>query len=210
MRKYLMPIVRARRSEPRDDLISAIVKAEPGDEPLSDYELLMFFVLLLVAGNETTTNLLSNCVDGLLANPDALEQVVDDPSLIPNLVEETLRWDNPVQFVNRVLAEDFEMHGVTIPKGAFAVILLGSANRDERRWEDPDRFDPRRKISNHLGFGFGHHFCLGASLARLEAIGALNKLVPELPRLQRVNPEPEFLDSYLIRGRARLELQPAV
>lgn len=208
MREYLMPIVKARRSEPRDDLISTIVHAEPGEKPLTDHELLMFFVLLMVAGNETTTNLLGNCVNALLEHPEVLTDVAADPSAIPGLVEETLRYDNPVQFLDREVSQDVEIRGVKIPRGEIALVMLGSANRDERKFPDPDRFDPRRVIRNHLAFGFGHHFCLGASLARLEATGALKKLVPELLGLERVTSKREFIDSYVIRGPKRLELRP--
>ena len=208
MREYLMPIVRARRSEPRDDLISTIVHAEPGEKPLTDHELLMFFVLLMVAGNETTTNLLGNCVNALLEHPEVLTDVAADPSAIPGLVEETLRYDNPVQFLDREVSQDVEIRGVKIPRGEIVLVMLGSANRDERKFPDPDRFDPRRVIRNHLAFGFGHHFCLGASLARLEATGALKKLVPELLGLERVASKREFIDSYVIRGPKRLELRP--
>ena len=208
MREYLMPIVRARRSEPRDDLISTIVHAEPGEKPLTDHELLMFFVLLMVAGNETTTNLLGNCVNALLEHPEVLTDVAADPSAIPGLVEETLRYDNPVQFLDREVSQDVEIRGVKIPRGEIVLVMLGSANRDERKFPDPDRFDPRRVIRNHLAFGFGHHFCLRASLARLEATGALKKLVPELLGLERVTSKREFIDSYVIRGPKRLELRP--
>ncbi len=207
MREYLMPIVKARRSEPRDDLISTIVHAEPGEKPLTDHELLMFFVLLMVAGNETTTNLLGNCVNALLEHPEVLKDVAADPSAIPGLVEETLRYDNPVQFLDREVSQDVEIRGVKIPRGEIALVMLGSANRDERKFPDPDRFDPRRVIRNHLAFGFGHHFCLGASLARLEATGALKKLVPELLGLERVTSKREFIDSYVIRGPKRLDLR---
>ena len=209
MREYLMPIVRARRSEPRDDLISTIVHAKPGEKPLTDHELLMFFVLLMVAGNETTTNLLGNCVHALLDHKEVLKDMAADPSAIPGLVEETLRYDNPVQFLDREVSQDVEIRGVKIPRGEIAVVMLGSANRDERKFPEPDRFDPRRVTRNHLGFGFGHHFCLGASLARLEATGALKKLVPELLGLERVTSKREFIDSYVIRGPKRLELRPA-
>lgn len=207
MREYLMPIVKARRSEPRDDLISTIVHAEPGEKPLTDHELLMFFVLLMVAGNETTTNLLGNCVNALLEHPEVLKDVAADPSAIPGLVEETLRYDNPVQFLDREVSQDVEIRGVKIPRGEIVLVMLGSANRDERKFPDPDRFDPRRVIRNHLAFGFGHHFCLGASLARLEATGALKKLVPELLGLERVTSKREFIDSYVIRGPKRLDLR---
>jgi cytochrome P450 len=209
LRAYLRPIVRERRSRPADDLISVLVSAEVEGEGLSDYEIFLFVLLLLVAGNETTTNLLGNAADALLANPAQLAKVVAEPALVPALVEETLRFDGPVQFVNRVTTREFGLHGQTLPAGALVIVLLGSANRDERRFPEPDRFDVSRDTRGHVAFGFGAHFCLGASLARLEAKAALEALVPELPRLVRARPEREFLDSYLIRGRARLELRVA-
>ncbi len=208
LRAYLRPIVAARRASPADDLISLLVQAD-GEAELSDYEIFLFVLLLLIAGNETTTNLLGNGVDALLANPDQLESVVADPGLIPGLVEETLRFDAPVQFITRVTAQDVELAGTAIPKGSFLAVLLGSANRDERFWDEPDRFDVTRSTTGHVGFGFGKHFCLGASLARLEAEAAFKGLIPELPRLVRSSAEVEFLDSYLIRGRSRLELRRA-
>jgi cytochrome P450 len=209
LRAYLRPIVRERRERPADDLISLLVAAEEKGESLSEYEIFLFVLLLLVAGNETTTNLLGNAVDALLAHPDQLARVAANPGLVPGLVEETLRWDGPVQFITRRTTRPFAMHGQTIPAAAQVVVLLGSANRDERRFPEPDRFDVTRDARGHVAFGFGAHFCLGASLARLEAKAALEALVPELPRLARVRPEREFLDSYLIRGRARLDLRVA-
>jgi cytochrome P450 len=208
LRTYLRPIVAERRANPTDDLISLLVQAE-GEAELSDYEIFMFVLLLLIAGNETTTNLLGNGVDALLAHPEQLDRVVADPELIPGLVEEVLRFDAPVQFITRVTTAEVELAGATIPKDAFVAVLLGSANRDERFWEDPDRFDITRQTSGHVGFGFGKHFCLGASLARLEAEAGFRGLLPELPKLVRSKPDPEFLDSYLIRGRARLDLERA-
>ncbi len=209
LRRYLRPIVRQRRQTPEDDLISTLVAAEIDGEGLSDYEIFLFVLLLLVAGNETTTNLLGNAVDALLAHPDALARVSSDPTLVPALVEETLRYDSPVQFITRRTTREVALHGQRIPAGAAVVVLLGSANRDERRFADPDRFDLDRDTRGHVAFGFGAHFCLGASLARLEARVALAALVPSLPRFVRSRPEREFLDSYLIRGRARLELRAA-
>lgn len=209
LRAYLRPIVKERRRQPADDLISILVEAEVDGEGLSDYEIFLFVLLLLVAGNETTTNLLGNAVDALLAHPEQLARVVAEPALIAGLVEETLRYDGPVQFITRRTTRDFAMHGQTLPVDSMVVVLLGSANRDERRFTEPDRFDVTRDTRGHVAFGFGAHFCLGASLARLEARGALEALVPELPRLARVRPEREFLDSYLIRGRARLDLRAA-
>ena len=207
LRAYLRPIVRERRRRPADDLISILVAAQVDGEGLSDYEIFLFVLLLLVAGNETTTNLLGNAVDALLANPAQLALVSADPGLVPGLIEETLRYDGPVQFLTRRTTREVEMYGQRIPAEASVVVLLGSANRDERRFPEPDRFDVMRDTRGHVAFGFGAHFCLGASLARLEAKAALEALVPELPRLARVRPEREFLDSYLIRGRARLDLR---
>ena len=209
LRAYLRPIVRERRRRPDDDLISILVAARVDGEGLTDYEIFLFVLLLLVAGNETTTNLLGNAVDALLAHPDQLARVSADPRLVPGLVEETLRYDGPVQFLTRRTTRELELYGQRIPPQASVVALLGSANRDERRFADPDRFDVGRDARGHVAFGFGAHFCLGASLARLEAKAALEALVPELPRLARVRPEREFLDSYLIRGRARLDLRVA-
>ena len=209
LRAYLRPIVKERRRQPADDLISILVEAEVAGAGLSDYEIFLFVLLLLVAGNETTTNLLGNAVDALLAHPDQLARVVAEPRLIAGLVEEALRYDGPVQFVTRRTTREFALHGQTIPARALVVVLLGSANRDERRFPEPDRFDVTRDSRGHVAFGFGAHFCLGASLARLEAKAALDALVPELPRLARARPEREFLDSYLIRGRARLDLRAA-
>jgi cytochrome P450 len=209
LRAYLRPIVRERRRRPADDLISTLVGAEVDGEGLADYEIFLFVLLLLVAGNETTTNLLGNAVDALLAHPDQLARVCADPRLVPGLVEETLRFDGPIQFLMRRTTRETTLQGQTIPAQASVVVLLGSANRDERRFPEPDRFDVGRDARGHVAFGFGAHFCLGASLARLEAKAALEALVPELPRFARVRPEREFLDSYLIRGRVRLDLRVA-
>jgi len=209
LRAYLRPIVRERRKRPADDLISTLVSAEIENAGLSDYEIFLFVLLLLVAGNETTTNLLGNAVDALLAHPDVLARVAADPSLVTRLVEETLRYDGPVQFITRRTTREATLHGRTIPSDAHVVVLLGAANRDERRFADPDRFDLDRDTRGHVAFGFGAHFCLGASLARLESRAALEALVPALPRFVRARPECEFLDSYLIRGRASLLLRAA-
>jgi cytochrome P450 len=209
LRAYLRPIVRERRRCPAEDLISTLAAARAEAEGLSDYEIFLFVLLLLIAGNETTTNLLGNAVDALLAHPEQLARVRAEPRLVAGLVEETLRWDGPVQFVTRRTTRAFALHGETIPPDASVVVLLGSANRDERRFAEPDRFDVARDTRGHVAFGFGAHFCLGASLARLEATAALEALVPELHRFSRVRPEREFLDSYLIRGRARLDLRVA-
>jgi cytochrome P450 len=206
MRNYMRPIIDARRASPKDDLISTLVTTD-GEGALSDFEVFFFVLLLLVAGNETTTNLLGNAVDALLDHPDVLASVRADPGLIPAVVEETLRWDSPVQSITRRSERQVELAGTQIPANAKVIVLLGSANRDDRFFADADRFDPSRDTRGHLAFGVGKHFCLGASLARLEARLALEGLIPELGQLTRLRPEREFLDSFIIRGRSRLELR---
>ena len=206
---YLRGIVRRRRRQPQDDLISVIAAEAPGGEALSDMEVVQFVQLLLVAGNETTTNLIGNAVSALLDHPEQLARASADPEQVQAVVEETLRFDSPVQMVFRNATRDTELAGTTIPKGAVLAVLLGSANRDERRFDEPDVFDLERKTLGHLAFGFSQHFCLGSSLARLEARIALEGLVPELPRLVRGGGERELLDSFLVRGPRRLELRPA-
>ncbi len=207
--RYLKKITRERRRAPRDDLVSAIVASQAGEIGLTDREVIQFGLLLLVAGNETTTNLIGNAVAALLAHPDQLSRVAADPARVPALLEETLRYDAPVQLVFRNTLCDAEVAGVRIPQGDTVAVLLGSANRDERRFPDADRFDVERNPQAHVGFGFGKHFCLGASLARLEARVALEALVPELPRLRGPSETVERIDSFLVRGPTRLELRPA-
>jgi cytochrome P450 len=205
---YLRRIALERRRHPADDLVSAIVAEQEGEQALSIREVVQFVMLLLVAGNETTTNLVGNAVTALLDHPGELEKLVADPALVPAAIEEVLRYDAPVQVLFRTATQDVEIAGTRIPKAAYVAPLLGSANRDERRFPDPDRFDVTRHSQGHLAFGFGAHFCLGASLARLEARVALEALVPELPRLERQRPR-ELVDSFLVRGPRRLELRRA-
>ena len=206
---YLRKIVRQRRRQPADDLISALVETEPGGQTLSDLEVVTFVQLLLLAGNETTTNLIGNAATALLDHPDQLERVARAPSLIPSMIEEVLRYDPPIQILFRKARCDVKLAGTTIPEGAIVAPLIGSANRDERSFDDPDRFDVDRNPKGHLGFGFGSHFCLGSSLARLEARTALEGLVPLLVDRERCSTEPSLVDSFLVRGPRQLELRPA-
>jgi cytochrome P450 len=208
MTTYVVRIARERRAKPADDLISQLVSIG-GGEGLSPIELVQFVTLLLVAGNETTTNLIGNATAALLHHPDQLARVAADPSLVPGLVEEAVRFDSPVQLVFREALADAEIAGVRIPAGRIVVPLIGSANRDERRFPDPDRFDVTRNPQGHVGFGFGKHFCLGASLARLEAKVALEALVPELARMRCVEARVPRIDSFLVRGPSRLTLRQA-
>jgi len=209
MNAYLRPIIKDRRQQPKDDLISALVEAQDGETALIDYEVFMFIFLLMLAGNETTTNLIGNTIDALLLHPDQLEKVASDLSLVPALIEESLRYDSPVQQLTRRVTRQVTLHGVTLAPDSEVQLLIGSANRDERRFPDPDHLDLSRDTKGHLGFGFGVHFCLGASLARLEAKIALESILPELPGLVRSRPELELLPSNVLRGRSRLELRAA-
>jgi cytochrome P450 len=202
-------LTRERRANPRDDLISTILAEQDGAVALNDREVIQFVLLLLVAGNETTTNLIGNLTHALLAHPGELNKVAADASRIPDLVEEGLRYDSPVQVVFRTTTQDTELRGVRIPKGEFVAVFVGSANRDERRFPDPDRLDLDRNAQGFPGFGFGKHFCLGASLARLELRVAFEALVPELLRLECAEREVAHHDSFLIRGPKRLALQRA-
>jgi len=206
---YLRRSIDRRQRDPGDDLISAILAEAPGGTRLSPTEAVMFVQLLLVAGNETTTNLIGNAVQALLDHPGQLARVQGDPALVPALVEEALRFDAPVQTVFRTATRDVELAGATVPQGATVAVLIGSANRDERRFPAPDAFDVSRDARGHLAFGFGEHFCLGSALARLEARVALEALVPMLGRCERASAQRELLDSFLVRGPRRLELRAA-
>ena len=206
---YLRKTVRRRRRAPGDDLVSAILAEAPGGVALTDLDAMMFVQLLLVAGNETTTNLIGNAVTALLDHPEQLARVRRDPGLVPAVVEETLRFDSPIQVVFRNARSAVEVGGVAIPAGANVAVLIGSANRDERRFPDPDRFDIDRDPRGHFAFGFGEHFCLGSALARLEARVALEALLPELARVERASPDRQLVDSFLVRGPKKLELRRA-
>lgn len=206
---YMKAMARERRRAPTGDVISSIVAQQEGGIGLTDREVVQFVGLLLVAGNETTTNLIGNIVNALLDHPDQAARVAADPALVPALIEEGLRFDTPVQVVFRTTTEDTEIRGVRIPKGEFVAAYLGSANRDERRFADPDRLDVLRNPQGFPGFGFGKHFCLGASLARLETRLVLEALVPEIPKLARAEENVVRVDSFLVRGPKRLELRPA-
>lgn len=205
LRGYLRGVVAARRADPKDDVISVLLESSQ-EGTLSENEIFGFIALLLVAGNETTTNLIGNSTLALLAHSDELSKVQADPSLIPSMLEETLRWDAPVQLLFRETTEDVELPSGKIPAQSPVAVLLGSANRDPDAYEDPDRFDVTRNPRAHLGFGLGVHFCLGASLARLEAKVAMEALVPELPHTEFERSGLEFVDSFIVRGPRSLEI----
>jgi cytochrome P450 len=201
---YLAERLAERRADPRDDLLSALLAAEIDGEQLTDAETLGFAFLLLVAGNETTTNLISNAAINLDRYPDERRKLVDDPSLIASAVEECLRFDSPVQGLARTLTRDVRIHGTLIPKGDQVLLLFASANRDDRRIPDPERFDVARDPNPHLAFGFGAHYCLGANLARLEARVAFEELLARFPSYRMTETDVERLRSGPIRGALRL------
>lgn len=204
--EYFVEIAARRRREPKDDLISALVR-DDGEGALDEVGAVFFALLLLVAGNETTTNLIGNAVRALLAHPDQLAIVAADPAaMVPRLVEETLRWDGPVQFVFRRAVQDVTIAGAEIRAGQTVVPLIGSANRDSSTFPNAHRFDVIREPAPNVAFGFGIHFCLGAALARLEARVALEALIPELSNVRASDSPIEFVDSYLVRGPRELRL----
>jgi cytochrome P450 len=206
LREYIRGIVVQRRAEPRSDLLTALVRAQDGGDRLSEEELLANAVLLLSAGHETTTNLIGNGTLALLRHPDQAQRLRDDPSLVPTAVEELLRYDSPVQFTNRLLTADLELGGKRLLAGQMVLLLLGSANRDEGQFTDPDRLDVGRPDNKHLAFGLGPHFCLGAPLARLEGRIVFETLLQRLPNLRLAGRPPERRPNFNLRGLQSLEV----
>lgn len=187
---YFKPILQARRAEPREDLISALAAAEIDGHKLDDEDIYSFIRLLLPAGVETTYRSLGNLLFGLLTNEDQLEAVRADRSLIPQAIEEAVRWDAPLLNITRVATRDTELSGVSIPQGSSVMPMLGAANRQEDRYTDPDRFDIFRQAKVPISWGHGVHVCLGMHLARLEMRTAVNLLLDRLPNL-RMDPDAD-------------------
>jgi cytochrome P450 len=202
LKRVMSQVFDHHRREPGDDIVSQLL-AQEGDQLTVD-ELLPLCMLLLLAGFETTVNLIGNTVLALLDRPDQWRAVVEDPSLAASAVEETLRWDPPVQRTIRAPSSDVELAGVVVPKGSVIVLYLAGANRDPDAYEDPDRFDIfRTGGAEHLAFSAGIHYCLGAPLARLEATVALQRLVQRFPQLQRAG-RLRRRNGTVIRGPAEL------
>lgn len=208
-REYFSALTEQRRREPRDDLLSAMVAAEDGGDRLSVEELLTTCVLLLVAGHETTVNLIANGVLALVRHPDQLALLARDPELAPAVVEEVLRYDPPVQLTARVAGSGLTVAGVDLPPGTLALLLLAAAGRDPAVNPDPDRFDIRRAAPRHLAFGHGIHFCLGAPLARLEAQIALAEFARRFPSARPADERLRYRDAVTLRGLAELPLRTA-
>jgi len=204
---YFSHFIADRRRQPRDDLISGLVAAEEQGQVLSEDEIIAMTILLLVAGNETTTHLISNGTLALLRNPDQLQVLRDDPSLMPSAVEELLRYTGPVHGTGRVAKEELEVGGQVVKERQVAFVLLGAANRDPGKFPEPDRLDVRRHPSDHVAFGDGIHFCLGAPLARAEAQIAIGTVLRRFPKIELQVEEPEWGGTFIIRGVKQLPLR---
>ncbi len=204
LREYFGALIGERRKSPGSDLISALFDTAIDGEQLTDDEIIAFCNLMIVAGNETTTKLIGNCVYWLARNPDQRAKLDADNSLIPGWIEETLRYDNSTQIIARTTTLDFEMRGVQIPKESRILLLIGSANRDPLVFDDPDTFNMARNQSEMLSFGHGVHFCLGASLARLEARVSLEELWRRFSKLEVDESRARRVHSVNVRGFSSL------
>lgn len=201
--EYFSALIDDRERNPGEDLLSALVQAEHEGNKLTRAEIITTGILLLIAGHETTVSLISKGTYQLLCHPDQLEIFRDDPGVRRGGIEEMLRFDPPVHLTGRIAMEDIEIAGHVVKKGRSAVTLIAAANRDPRHFEHPDTFDVRRKVSQHLAFGFGIHHCLGAPLARLEARVALSALVERFPNLELAG-EPRYRDNFVLHGLEHL------
>lgn len=203
---YLADVIAARRRTPREDLISAMIAAQEERDALTDAELLATGNLLLLAGHETTTNLIGNGTLALLREPDQWNRLCEEPALLPTAIEELLRYDGPVQATVRVALEDVAIDDQVIPEGSLVLVNIGSADHDPDTFGDPDQLDLARAPNPHLAFGFGTHFCLGAPLARLEARLAFDALTKRFPRLSLVDDRPVYRTNPVLRGLTSLNV----
>jgi cytochrome P450 len=201
--RYLRKLIKERRAYPKDDLITALVQAKDGSDQLSEDEILAMILLLLIAGHETTVNLIGSGTLALLEHPDQFVKLNDEPEHIKTAIEELLRFVCPVEMATeRYAREDITIEGTTIPRGELVMAVIGSANRDAKFFDNPDSLDITRKNNKHLAFGHGVHFCLGAPLARLEGQIAINTLIQRMPNL-RLNIAPDQIrwrGTFVLRG----------
>jgi len=194
---YANALARERREQPRDDLVSVLMHAEVDGERLTEMEFDAFFLLLAVAGNETTRNLISGGMLALMEHPEERARLLAEPRLVPTAVEEMLRWVSPVLHFRRTATRDTELRGQRIRAGDKVVLFYPSANRDEAVFQDPDRFDVGRTPNEHLAFGIGEHFCLGASLARLEIRAMFEELLSRLPDMELAGPVDRLRSNFI-------------
>jgi cytochrome P450 len=203
---YLMPVIKERRENPQNDLISGLIAAEESGQVLSEDEIFSTAILLLIAGNETTTNLIANSMNALLTNPAQMELLQNEPSLLRSAVEELLRFAGPVQATGRVLKGDMMVAGQEMKEGDTAFVLLGAANRDPEKWgPTANELDLARNPTDHLAFGDGIHFCLGSPLARAEAQITIGTLLQRFSGV-RLAGDPEWGGTFIIRGAKKLPL----
>ena len=207
--QYFAGLIEQRRRTPGDDLLTGLIQTEERGDVLSQGELLSTCILLLVAGHETTVNLIGGGALALLEHPDQLARLREDPALVRSGVEEMLRYVAPVQLTGRVALEPIDIDGAVIEPGEFVMLLIGSANRDPDVFSEPERFDLGRTDNNHLGFGFGIHHCLGAPLARLEAQVALSALLRRAATITLADEELRYKDNVILRGLESLPVQLA-
>jgi cytochrome P450 len=197
---FFRKTVAERRRNKGNDLISLLIDIEEEGEVLTEEELYAQCIALLFAGHETTRNLIGNGMYTLLQHPEETAQLRDNPEMIRTAVEEILRYESPVQFTARVVKEDIEVYGQRIPKKWTILCMLGAANRDPKRFKEPNRFDLKRLNNQHLAFSAGPHFCIGGQLARLEGQIALLNLVQRFPEMKRIGPRPEWASTFGFRG----------
>lgn len=205
-RAYFHAAIAAYRQKPSDNLLSDLVRAEEEKQMLTGEEILSLAVLLLLGGSETTTNLISSAAVALLDHPRAMAMVRANPALVPNVLEETLRYEAPIQWFPRQAMQEVQIAGTIVPAGSMIMAMYGSANHDERKFADPEHFDLTRTLDGHLTFGFGIHFCLGAQLARLEARVAVEELLGRFSHLARTDERITWIDSIIARGPKALPL----
>jgi cytochrome P450 len=208
--RYIRKLIRLRRDHPQDDLTSALIQAEEAGDRLSENEMVAMIFLLLIAGHETTVNLIGNGMLALLTHPDQMGQLRGDLSLMPSAIEELLRFDGPLEMATeRFTLEPVEFSGVTIPAGAMVYVVIASANRDEQQFEHADQLDIARANNRHLSFGQGTHYCLGAPLARLEAKITMTALLKHMPRLRLACPSTQirWKPGLILRGVQALPLE---
>ena len=204
---YFRELIAQRRTSPRADLLSALIAAEEAGDKLNEEELLATCILILIAGHETTVNLIGNGVLALLRHPAELSRLRATPGLITSAVEELLRYDGPVQRTARVASADATIGGHTIPQGDMVMPFIGAADRDPAHFPEPDRLDLSRADNRHIAFGWGIHFCLGAPLARVEGQIAIDTLVRRLPRLALIGDSVEYRQSLTLRGLKTLPVK---
>lgn len=204
---YFDELVATRRAQPRDDLVSELIAAEDQGDRLTEEELRATLILLLVAGHETTMNLIGNGLYALFRNPEEMERLRADESLGKSAVEELLRYDGPVHLTARTALEDIDVGGVSVEAGEMCVVVLGAANRDPDQFPDPDRLDVGRKHNRHIAFSAGGHFCVGATLARLEGEIAFESLLRRFPGMELATDEVRYRATVTLRGLESLPVR---